>query len=75
MAERCCYDCEFCRNKNTKFPYCDLTINDIHVSMVLGDIKTEKQNWCPLEERKFITVKSYRKHEAALRKRGIKFEV
>lgn len=72
---KCCYDCEFCGDKDTRFPYCGLTLYaGGFASMTLGSIREEIQNWCPLINGN-ITTEAYERYKEELEKRGIRYEI
>lgn len=73
--EKCCYDCEFCLDKDGRFPACGLTFyGGMFVSMILTDPKKGVKNPCPLET-KNITTEAYERYKEKLNKRGISYEV
>lgn len=48
--EKCCYDCEFILDKDSRFCACGLTLyGGMFVSMILIDPRTGVKNPCPLE--------------------------
>lgn len=73
--EKCCYDCEFCLDKDGRFPACGLTLYaGAFVSMILTDPRKGVKITCPLETGQ-ITLEAYEKYGKALEKRGFKHEV
>lgn len=73
--EKCCYDCEFCLDKDGRFPACGLTLYaGAFASMILTDPKKGVKITCPLETGR-ITLEAYEKYGKALEKRGFKREV
>ena len=72
VQEKCCYDCEFCIGKDSKFPACGLTkYAGGFYSMILTDPRKGVKPTCPLQTGQ-ITLEAYEKYKEALEKRGFK---
>lgn len=70
-----CYDCEFCIEKDGRYPACGLTLyGGMFVSMLLTDPKKGRKNPCPLETGR-ITLEACDKYKEALERRGFRYEI
>ena len=70
--EKCCYDCEFILDKDSRFCSCGLTLyGGMFTSMILIDPRTGVKNPCPLEKGN-ITLEAYERYKETLEKRGIR---
>jgi hypothetical protein len=69
--KKCCYDCEFIIDKDSRFCACGLTMYaGGYVSMILTDPKETVKSPCPLVTGN-ITMEAYEKYRKELGKRGI----
>lgn len=63
-----CYECEFCEERDTRFPYCGLTIyGGGFASMILGNQQEETKLPCPLRTGN-ITLEAEEKYREQLRR-------
>lgn len=71
---KCCYDCQFCGDKDTRFAYCGLTLYaGMFASMILTDPKETVKLPCPLENNT-ITLEAWQKYEEQLREMGYEYK-
>lgn len=72
LDKKNCYECEFCIDKNTKYPACGLTeYAGGYVSLILMDPKKGVKTPCPLNTGR-ITTEAYKKYEKELEKEEFK---
>lgn len=58
-----CRSCKFCKSKDTRYPYCDLTNDGSSAAIVLIKLKERVMHFCPLHNKgKGITAHAYAKH-------------